>query len=82
MSKYPAATFAGILPFTLNPFPFYLLPMSDETKPYNQLYIQAWTILSSIVAVILFAAFVFGPRLLHTGHWIWDLLRYLASPII
>ena len=82
MSKDPAATFAGILPFTLNPFPFYLLPMSDETKPYNQLYIQAWTILSILVAALIFGSFIFGPQLLGTGHWIWDLIRYLARPII
>jgi hypothetical protein len=56
--------------------------MSDEPLPYNQLYIRAWTILSLIVSAILFAMFLFGPTLLHTGHWIWDLIRYLASPII
>jgi hypothetical protein len=56
--------------------------MSDEPKPYNQLYIQAWTILSIIVAAGIFLAFIFGSTLMHTGHWIWDLLRYLARPII
>jgi len=56
--------------------------MSAEPKPYNQLYIQAWTLLSIVVAAILFVAFVFGQTLLNTGHWIWDLIRYLASPII
>jgi hypothetical protein len=56
--------------------------MSAEPKPYNQLYIQAWTLLSLVVSVILFGAFVFGRPLLHAGHWIWDLIRYLASPII
>jgi hypothetical protein len=56
--------------------------MSNETKPYNQLAIQAWTILSLIAAAIFFGMLVFGDRLLNTGHWIWDLLRYLASPII
>jgi hypothetical protein len=56
--------------------------MSDESKPYNQLYIQAWTLLSLVVSTVLFLTFVFGQTLLNTGHWIWDLLRYLASPII
>jgi hypothetical protein len=26
--------------------------------------------------------FLFGQTLLHAGHWIWDLVRYIASPII
>jgi hypothetical protein len=56
--------------------------MSAEPKPYNQLYINAWTILSVIVSTILFLMFCFGQHLLHAGQWIWDLLRYLASPII
>ncbi|HEV3270664.1 MAG TPA: hypothetical protein VGZ93_00615 [Candidatus Methylacidiphilales bacterium] len=57
--------------------------MSAEPKPsYNQLYIQAWTLLSLLVSATLFAMFLFGRPLLHAGHWIWDLVRYLASPII
>jgi len=56
--------------------------MSDEPPPYNQLYIQAWTLLSLVVCVVLFGMFVFGQPLLHAGHWIWDLLRYLARPLI
>ena len=52
--------------------------MSAEPKPYNQLYIQAWTILSILVAALIFGSFIFGPQLLGTGHWIWDLIRYLA----
>jgi hypothetical protein len=57
--------------------------MSDEPpKPYDQLFINAWTILSALVAGTVFITFVFGQPLLHTGHWIWDLIRYLASPII
>jgi hypothetical protein len=56
--------------------------MSADAKPYNQLYIQAWTILSAFVTVLLFGMYAFGSHLLHAGHWIWDLLRYLASPII
>ncbi len=56
--------------------------MSAEPPPYNQLYIQAWTILSVVVSAILFGMFIFGQPLLHTGHWIWDLIRYFATPII
>jgi ABC-type multidrug transport system permease subunit len=56
--------------------------MSDETPAYSQTYIQAWTILSLLVSTIVFICFVFGTTFLRTGHWIWDLLRYLASPII
>jgi len=56
--------------------------MSAEPPPYNCLYIRAWTLLSLIVSVILFGMFILGSTLLHAGHWIWDLLRYLARPII
>ncbi len=54
----------------------------DHEPPYSQLYINAWTILSAIVAGSIFLMFVFGQQLLSTGHWIWDLIRYLAKPII
>ena len=56
--------------------------MSAKSKPYNQLYINAWTILSAVVATALFLMYTFGTHLLHLTHWIWDLIRYLASPII
>jgi hypothetical protein len=56
--------------------------MSAEPPPYNQLYIRAWTLLSLVVSALFFGAFLFGQTLLHAGHWIWDLLRHLASPII
>ncbi len=56
--------------------------MSAEPPPYNQLYIRAWTLLSLVVTVVLFGMFLFGQTLLHAGHWMWDLLRYLASPVI
>jgi hypothetical protein len=56
--------------------------MSAEPKPYNKLYIEAWTLLSLVVSAIFLGMFVFGQHLLNAGHWIWDLLRYLASPII
>ncbi len=63
-------------------FFLHISAMSADAKPYNQLYIQAWTILSAFVTVLLFGMYAFGSHLLHAGHWIWDLLRYLASPII
>jgi len=56
--------------------------MSEEQKPYSQLYINAWTILSALVALAIFGMLCLGQHLLNTGHWIWDLIRYLASPII
>jgi len=56
--------------------------MSAEIPAYSQLYVNAWTILSILVAAIIFGAFIFGPQLLATGNWIWDLIRYFASPII
>jgi hypothetical protein len=56
--------------------------MHEEEPSYNQLYIQAWTLLSATVTIILLAMYIFGTHLLHLTHWIWDLLRYLATPII
>jgi len=56
--------------------------MSPEPPPYNHLYIRAWTLLSLVVSAIFFGMFLFGQTLLYAGHWIWDLVRYLASPII
>jgi hypothetical protein len=48
--------------------------MSAEPKPYNQLYINAWTILSVVVSTTLFLVYVFGTSILH--------FTYLATPII
>jgi len=56
--------------------------MSAEPKPYNQLYINAWTILTAVFSTTLFLMYVFGASILHFSHWVWDLIRYLASPII
>ncbi len=53
-----------------------------DEPPYNQLYINAWTILSALVAGGIFLGLVFNAPLTHLGNWIWDLLRYLARPII
>ena len=54
----------------------------DDAPPYNQLYITAWTILSALVAFGIFAALCLNGPLTHLFHWIWDLIRYLARPII
>jgi hypothetical protein len=56
--------------------------MSDEPKPYSAFYIQAWTILSIVLAVLLLGMFIFGDSILHAGQVIWALLRWLASPFI
>ena len=55
----------------------------DQHEPaYSQTYINVWTILSALVAGGLFLALSFAQPLLNTGHWIWDLIRYFARPII
>jgi len=57
--------------------------MSEHADlPYNQTYIVAWTALSVLIAVVIFVAFIFNGPLLDLGHWIWDLIRYFARPII
>jgi hypothetical protein len=54
----------------------------DDHVPYNQTYINAWTILSAIVAAGIFLMFAFNHPITHFFHWVWDLLRYLCRPII
>ncbi len=54
----------------------------DDMPPYNQLYINAWTVLAAIVAGGIFLAFVFNHPITHFFHWIWDLIRYIFRPII
>jgi hypothetical protein len=56
--------------------------MSDEVLPYNRRYIQFWTGLSIFLGLVLLGMFFFGDALLHAGHIVWALLRWLASPII
>ncbi len=56
--------------------------MSEEAKPYSPRYIQAWSVLSIVLGLLLIAMFVFGDDFLHTGQVIWNLLRWLASPFI
>jgi hypothetical protein len=54
----------------------------DEAPVYNQTYINAWTILSVVAAGVLFLAFCFNQPITHFFNWVWDLIRYLARPII
>ena len=54
----------------------------DEAPVYNQTYINAWTILSIVVAGVLFLAFCLNQPITNFFHWVWDLIRYLARPII
>jgi len=56
--------------------------MSDKQPPYSQLYINAWTALSAFIAFVLFGMLIFGEHFLKAGHIVWNLLRWLASPII
>jgi hypothetical protein len=56
--------------------------MSDEPLPYNPRYIQFWTGLSILLGLVLFGMFAFGDSLLHAGHIVWALLRWIASPLI
>ena len=56
--------------------------MSAENPPYNQVYIIAWTILSLVLGAIFFGMFILCNHLLAAGHIVWDLIRYLAGPII
>jgi hypothetical protein len=66
----------------LFPFPFYLSGMSDEQPPYSPVYIKAWALLSITVALIFLGMFFLGNHLLNAGHSAWDLVRWLARPII
>ncbi len=57
--------------------------MSDaHAKSYSQLIVNAWTALCALVTAIFFFMLACGPHLLAAGKAVWDLLRYLASPII
>ena len=56
--------------------------MSDEQLPYCPIYIKAWTILSVTLAVFFLGMFFLGNPLLSAGHAAWDLIRWLARPII
>ena len=54
----------------------------DEAPVYNQTYINAWTSSPSSSPAPLFLAFCFNHPITHFFHWVWDLIRYLARPII
>jgi len=54
----------------------------NDEPPYSQLFINAWTILSALVAAGMFFALCLNGPLTHFFQWVWELLRYLARPII
>jgi hypothetical protein len=54
----------------------------DDAPPYSQMYINVWTLLSLLVTVAIFLAFVFNQPITHFFHWVWDLLRWCARPVI
>ena len=56
--------------------------MSAEPKSYNSLAIKAWATLSALVGLGIFGMLVLGPDLLKAGQAAWDLIRWLATPII
>ncbi len=56
--------------------------MSAEHPPYNPSYIKIWTVLSIVLAVIIFGMLTLGDHFLAGGKGVWDLLRWLSSPII
>ena len=56
--------------------------MSAEPPAYSPVTIKAWTLLSLLVAAILLCMFVCGDQLLQAGKPAWDLLRWIASPLI
>jgi hypothetical protein len=66
----------------LSPGTFYLSAMSDEAVPYSPRYIQVWTALSIFLGLVLIGMFFFGDHLMHLGHIIWALLRWICSSII
>jgi hypothetical protein len=68
--------------FTFAPFPFTFPVMSEGKTAYNENYIKAWACLSIIVGLVLFSMFVCGDTFLQAGHIVWDLIRWLARPII
>ncbi len=56
--------------------------MSAESPSYNPLVVKAWSLLAAIVSTLILGMFIFGPHLLRAGRAAWDLIRWLATPII
>jgi hypothetical protein len=56
--------------------------MSDEPLPYNPRYIQAWSALAILLGLVLVGMFAFGDSIMHAGHAVWALLRWLCRGII
>ena len=55
---------------------------SVSTKPYNQLYINAWTGLSIVLAITLLLMFANCDAILSFFHPIWNFIRACFTPII
>lgn len=87
-SQTPATVFSkgecyhSFLLLYLLPLPVTLPPMSAESSPYSPCYIKAWTLLSIILGIVIFGMLVLGDHFLYAGQVVWDLIRWLASPII
>ena len=56
--------------------------MSAESPAYSPTSIKVWTYVSIGAAVIFFGMFVLGDVILQAGKPAWDLIRWLASPLI
>jgi len=56
--------------------------MSAQPPAYNPCYIKAWTLLSIVLALVILGMLIMGDHLLLAGKSVWDLIRWLASPLI
>jgi len=56
--------------------------MNAEPRHYSPFYIKAWTLLSIVLAVVIFGMIALGDHFLVAGKSAWDLIRWLASPLI
>ena len=55
---------------------------SHSEPAYNPLVIKAWGTLSALVGLLILGMLSFGPWLLPEFHKVWDLIRWLFSPLI
>ena len=56
--------------------------MSAPAPSYSPFYVKAWTMLSILLGLLFLALFIFGDDFLHAGAITWNLLRWLARPLI
>lgn len=54
--------------------------VTTDHRPYHELTIKAWALLSIASGLVFMLMFVFGQELLHAGDVVWSLLRYFAGP--